>query len=93
MTPTAFPIQQKLVRPAARRRKKPAPKRRSVAGPLTALVGPKTLQQALDRAVCPHRRREIAQQSGYDAQAQNLTVEPYLRALVVRPLVGGSLQD
>jgi hypothetical protein len=93
MTPTAFPIQQKLVRPAARRKKKPAPKRRSVAGPLKALVGPKTLQQALDRAVSPHRRREIAQQSGYDAQAQKLTFAPYLRALVVRQLVGGSLHD
>jgi len=93
MTPTAFPIEQKLVRPAARPKKKPVPKRRSVAGPLKALVGPKPLQQALDRAVSPRRRREIAQQSGYDAQAQELTFEPYLRALVVRQLVGGSLHD
>jgi hypothetical protein len=51
------------------------------------------LQQALDRAVSPLRRREIAAQSGYDAQAQKLTFEPYLRALVVRQLVGGSLHD
>jgi hypothetical protein len=93
MTPTAFPIQQKLVRPAPRRKIKPTSKRRPVAGPLKALVGPKTLQQALDRAVSPHRRREIAEQRGYDAQAQKLTFEPYLRALVVRQLVGGSLHD
>ena len=75
---------------AARRRK---PSRRPVAGPLKALVGPRTLQQALDRAVSPRRRREIAEQSGYDAQAQKLTFEPYLRALVVRQLMGGTLHD
>lgn len=81
------------MRPAVRPKKKPVPKRRSVAGPLQAVVGPKPLQQALDRAVSPRRRREIAQQSGYDAQAQQLTFEPYLRALVVRQLMGGSLQE
>jgi hypothetical protein len=64
-----------------------------VAGPLKALVGPRNLSQALDQAVPPQRRRAIAQQSGYDAQAQKLTFEPYLRALVVRQLMGGSLQD
>jgi Transposase DDE domain len=93
MTPSALPIQHELVRPAARRKKKQAGKRRPVAGPLKALVGPRTLQQALDQAVSPQRRREIAQQSGYDAQAQKLTFEPYLRALVVRQLMGGSLHD
>ena len=93
MTAQTFPIQQELVRPAARPKKKAAPKRRSVAGPLKALVGPRTLQQALDRAVSPRRRREIAEQRGYDAQAQKLTFEPYLRALIVRQLVGGSLHD
>jgi hypothetical protein len=93
MTAQAFPRQQALVRPAARPKKKAAPKRRSVAGPLRALIGPRNLQQALDRAVSPRRRREIAEQSGYDAQAQKLTVEPYLQALIVRQLVGGSLHD
>lgn len=93
MTAQAFPIPQELVRPAARPPKKPTPQRRPVAGPLKALVGPRTLQQALDRAVSPRRRREIAEQSGYDAQAQKLTFDPYLRALLVRPLVGGSLHD
>jgi Transposase DDE domain len=93
MTPTAFPIAQQLVRPAARPKKKNAPRRRPVAGPLKALVGPRTLQQALDRAVSPARRGEIAEQRGYDAQAQKLTFAPYLRALIVRQLVGGSLHD
>jgi hypothetical protein len=93
MIAQAFPIQQELVRPAARPKKKAAPKRRSVPGPLKALIGPRNLQQALDRAVSPRRRREIAEQSGYDAQAQKLTFEPYLRALIVRQLVGGSLHD
>jgi hypothetical protein len=64
-----------------------------VAGPLKALMGPRNLSQALDQAVPPQRRREIAQQSGYDAQAQKLTFEPYLRALVVRQLLGGTLHD
>jgi hypothetical protein len=47
----------------------------------------------LDQAVSPQRRQEITQQSGYDAQAQKLTFEPYLRALLVRQLVGGTLHD
>jgi hypothetical protein len=93
MTAQAFPLRQELVRPAARPKKKAAPKRRSVAGPLKALIGPRTLQQALDRAVSPRRRHEMAEQSGYDAQAQKLTVEPYLRALLVRQLVGGSRHE
>jgi len=93
MTPPVFPIAQQLVRPAARPKKKHVPPRQPVAGPLKALVGPRTLQQALDRAVSPRRRREIAAQSGYDAQAQKLTFEPYLRALVVRQLMGGTLHD
>jgi hypothetical protein len=43
--------------------------------------------------VPPQRRRAIAQQSGYDAQAQKLTFEPSWRALLVHQLVGGSLHD
>jgi hypothetical protein len=70
-----------------------APLRRTLAGPLKALVGPRNLRQALDHAVSPQRRREIAEQSGYDAQAQKLTFEPYLRALLVRQLRGGTLHD
>ena len=38
-------------------------------------------------------RQEIADQSGYDAQAQKLTFAPYLRALLVRQIEGGSLHD
>jgi hypothetical protein len=56
-------------------------------------VGPRNLSQALDRAVPPQRRREIAQNSGSDAQAQKLTFEPYLRALLVRQSRGGTLPD
>jgi Transposase DDE domain len=51
------------------------------------------LQRALDQAVPPRRRQEIGQQSGYDGQAQQLTVEPYWRALLVRQIVGGSWPD
>jgi hypothetical protein len=93
MIAQVFPIRQELVRPAARPRKKQALPRRPVAGPLKALIGPRNLQQALDRAVSPRRRREIAEQRGYDGQAQKLTFEPYLRALVVRQLMGGTLHD
>jgi hypothetical protein len=93
MISLTFPIEQKLVRPAARSQQKPRPTRRVVAGSLKALVGPKPLQQARDRAVAPQRRREIAEQSGYDAPAQKLTFAPYLRALLVRHLMGGSLPD
>jgi hypothetical protein len=64
-----------------------------VAGPLKALVGPRHLRQALDQAVSPQRRCAIAQQSGYAAQAQKLTFEPYLRALLVRQIMGGTLPD
>jgi Transposase DDE domain len=91
-TPTN-PLRQELIRPAKRPKTKKAAKRRKVAGPLKAFVGPRALGQALDQAVPPQRRREIAQQSGYDAQAQKLTFEPYLRALVVRQIEGGSLHD
>jgi len=93
MTSQTPSVPSEIVRPAPRRQPRPTGKRPAVAGPLKALVGPRTLQQALDQAVSPQRRREIAQQSGYDAQAQKLTFEPYLRALVVRQLVGGSLHD
>jgi Transposase DDE domain len=87
------PLRQEIVRPAKPRKLTKATPRRTVAGPLKALVGPRNLTQALDQAVPRQRRREIAQQSGYDAQAQKLTFEPYLRALVVRQLMGGSLHD
>lgn len=93
MTAQAFPIRQEFVRPAARAKQQQAPQRRSVAGPLKALIGPRNLPQALNRAVSPRRRRASAEQSGYDGQAQQLSVAPYLRALVVRQLVGGSLHD
>lgn len=86
-------LRPEIVRPAKPRKPTKAPPRRTVAGPLKALVGPRNLSQALDQAVSPHRRRAIAQQSGYDAQAQKLTFEPYLRALVVRQLMGGTLHD
>ena len=88
----AFTLPQ-LIRPAARGQHNRSDKRRAVAKHLKAVVGPRNLGQALDQAVPVRRRREIAQQSGYDAQAQKLTFEPYLRALLVRQIVGGSLHD
>jgi hypothetical protein len=93
MTPTAFPLRPELVRPVPRRPQEKTARRRPVAGPLKALVGPRSLEQALDRAVSPRRRREIAEPSGYEARAQKLTCEPYWRALVVRQLMGGTLHD
>src|SRR2546428_9880390 len=93
MTTQETSVQPELVRPAPRRQKKQVGKRRPVAPHLKAVMGPRNLGQALDQAVPSRRRREIAQQSGYDAQAQKLTFEPYLRALLVRQLVGGSLPD
>src|SRR5918994_3569056 len=87
------PLRQEIVRPAKPHKPMKAPLRRTLAGPLKALVGPRNLRQALDHAVSPQRRREIAEQSGYDAQAQKLTFEPYLRALLVRQLRGGTLHD
>jgi hypothetical protein len=93
MATQEFPLRQELVRPAKLRKPTKASPRRKVARPLKALVGPRNFSKALDQAVTPQRRREIAQQSGYDAQAQKLTFEPYLRALVVRQLIGGSLHD
>ena len=85
---------KELIRPAKRpQQKKAAKRRKKVAGPLKAFVGPRNLEQALDHAVPPHRRQEIAEQSGYDARAQKLTFEPYLRALLVRQIEGGSLHD
>jgi IS4 transposase len=86
-------IGTELLRPAQRSQTNKAPKRRKVAGPLKAFVGPRTLGQALDQAIAPRRRQAIAQQSGYDAQAQKLTFAPYLRALLVRQIEGGSLHD
>src|SRR5262249_31205200 len=93
MTTPETAVQHELVRPAPRRQKERGSKRRPVAGPLKAVVGPQNLQRALDQAVPPRRRQEIVQQSGYDGQAQKLTFEPYLRALLVRQIVGGSLHD
>jgi Transposase DDE domain len=87
------PIRTELIRPTKRPQTKKATKRRKVAGPLQAFVGPRALGHALDRAVPPARRQVIAEQSGYDAQAQKLTFEPYLRALLVRQIEGGSLHD
>src|SRR6266436_9606316 len=87
------PIRTELIRPTKRPKTKKATIRRKVAGPLKAFVGPRALGQALDQAVPPQRRQEIAQQSGYDAQAQKLTFEPYLRALLVRQIEGGTLPD
>jgi hypothetical protein len=86
-------IRTELLRPAQRPQPNRATKHRKVAGSLKAFVGPRTLGQALDHAVSPRRRQEIAEQSGYDAHAQKLTFEPYLRALLVRQIEGGSLHD
>jgi hypothetical protein len=87
------PVRPELIRPAKRPKTKKATKRRKVAGPLQAFVGPRTLGQALDQAVPAQRRREIAQQSGYDARAQQVTFAPYLRALLGRQIEGGSLHE
>jgi hypothetical protein len=76
MTTQTGLFRQELIRPAKRRKNVKAAKRRKVAGPLKAFVGPRNLEQALDQAVPPARRQAIAQQSGYDAQAQKLTFEP-----------------
>lgn len=84
MTTKPSPLRKEIVRPA---------KRHKVAGAFKALLGPRNLSQALNQAVPAKRRREIAQGSGYDAQAQKLTFEPYLRALLVRQFTGGSLHD
>jgi IS4 transposase len=78
------PLRTGLVRPA---------KRRQAAGPAKALVGPRNLSPAWDQAVSAKRRRVTAQRGDYDAQAQKLTFEPYLRALLVRQFTGGSLHD
>jgi IS4 transposase len=86
-------ISTEIIRPAIRPTPNKTAKRGKVAGALKAFVGPRTLRQALDQAVSPRRRQEIAEQSGYDAQAQKLTFEPYLRALLVRQIEGGSLHD
>jgi hypothetical protein len=74
MTAHAFSIRQELVHPAPRRPKRQTMKPRFVAGPLKALVGLRNLRQALDPAVALQRRREIAQQSGHDAQAQKVNL-------------------
>jgi IS4 transposase len=93
MAKHADPLRTELIGPAQRPQAKKATKSPKVAGPVKAFVGPRTLGQALDQAVSRRRRQEIAQQSGYDAQAQKLTFEPYLRALLVRQIEGGSLHD
>jgi len=93
MVKQADPIRTEIIRPAQRPQTKKATKPHKVAGPVKAFIGPRTLGQALDQAVSPRRRQEIAEQSGYDAQAQKLTFAPYLRALLVRQLEGGSLHD
>jgi hypothetical protein len=87
------PLRKEIVRPAKRGKKAKGTKRRKVEGPVKALISPENLSKALDQAVPPQRRRQIAQSSDYDAQAQKLTFEPYLRALLVRQFMGGSLHD
>src|SRR5262245_16751572 len=93
MATQASTLRQEIVRPAKSRKQTKPPVQRHVVGPLKAVGGPRTLSQALDRAGSPQRRRALAQQSGYDAQAQKLTVAPYLRALRVRQIVGGTRPD
>jgi IS4 transposase len=93
MAPQEAPLRKEIIRPAQPRKATKTPPRRSVAGPVKALVGPRNLSQALDQVVSRQRRQEIVAQSGYDAHAQKLTFEPYLRALLVRQIVGGSLHD
>lgn len=58
-TQEPFP-QQELIRPARRRQQERGGKRRPVANHLKGVVGPRNLGQALDQAVPPQRRREIA---------------------------------
>ena len=93
MAKPADSIGPQLLHPATRRQTTKAPKRPKVAGPVKAFVGPRTLGQALDQAVPRARRQAIAELSGYEAQAQKLTFEPYLRARLVRQIEGGSLPD
>jgi Transposase DDE domain len=93
MATQEFLLRKEIVRPAKRRKATQTPARRSVAGPLKSVVGPRNLSQALDHAVSRQRRQEIVGQRGYEAHAQKLPFEPYLRALLVRQLVGGSLHD
>jgi IS4 transposase len=93
MATSSPPLRQEIVRPARRHPKARTAKRHPLAGPVKAFINPQNLSQALDQAVPPPRRRAIAQQSGYDAQAQKLRFEPYLRALLVRQVVGGNLHD
>jgi hypothetical protein len=76
MTKHSDPVGTELIRPATRLKTNKATKRRKVAGPLKAFVGPRTLAQALDQAVSAQRRQEIAAQSGDDVQAQKLPFEP-----------------
>ena len=87
------PSRTELIRPATRPQTKKAAQRRKGAGRVQAFGGPRTLGQALDQAVSPRRRREIAEHSGSDAQAQKVPFEPYPRALLVRQIAGGSLHD
>ncbi len=84
MTTKPSSVRKESVRPTQRCRE---------AGPVKALVGPRTLSQALNKAVPAKRRQQIAQASGGDAQVQKLTFEPSWRALLVRQLVGGSLRN
>ena len=93
MTTQPSPLRKESVRPATRRQQAKAKPRRPVAGPLKAVVSPRNLSQALDRALSPQRCRESATQSGYDAQAQKLPFVPDLRALSLRQILGGSRHD
>ena len=64
MPKPADPIRTEIIGPANRPQTNKAPKRRKVAGPGKACVGPRTLAQALDQAVAPQRRQAIVEQSG-----------------------------
>jgi hypothetical protein len=64
MTKQADPIRTEIIRPAQRPQTKKATKPHKVVGPVKAFIGPRTLGQALDQAVSPRRRQEIAEQSG-----------------------------
>jgi hypothetical protein len=84
MAKHADPIGTEIIRPAQRAQAKKTTPPHKVAGPVKAFLGPRTLGQALDQAVSPRRRREIVEQSGYDAHAQKLTFEPMsLTGLIV----------
>jgi hypothetical protein len=70
MAKQAASLRPELRRPAKRPQTHKATKRGKVAGPWKAVVGPRTLGQALEQAGSPRRRQEIVPQRQDDAQAQ-----------------------